>query len=116
MYQLSLVPMPHLVFGRLRICGGFGLLDEIWAQESFDLGDGCSLVAIEVSDFDVEVTVVVKAVSGNGWSERHSERRQPRQIHQFWACGAEDNQIDIRERTAGSDRKRLRFPQRRIWC
>ena len=69
MYQLSFVPVPDLVFGRLSITR-FRLL-EIWAKERFDLGDWGSLVAVEVSNFDVEVTVVVKAVPGDGWSERH---------------------------------------------
>ena len=70
MDQLSFVPVPDLIFGRLGISRS--RLLEIGAKERFDLGDGGSFVAVEVSDFDVEVAVVVKAISGNGWCERHS--------------------------------------------
>ena len=71
MYQLSLVPVANRVFlfGRKGILGGL----EVRAEDSFYFRERRSLVTIEVTNFDVEIAVVVEAVAGNWGCEGHGE-------------------------------------------
>ena len=65
MNQLSFVPMPYGIFTWRDSWSGSGFL-QVRTQDGCDLGDGGALVTVEVAHFDVEITVIVEAISGNG--------------------------------------------------
>ena len=61
MDQLRFIPMPHGVLG-LRGKRGLGFLD-VRTEDCGDFRHRCPLMSIEVANFDVEVPVVMKAVT-----------------------------------------------------
>lgn len=72
MDQLGFIPMGNLVLGWFCERASLAFL-EVRANDGSDLGDRCTLMSIEIARLNVEISVVVEAVSTDWLSEGHGK-------------------------------------------